>query len=96
MSEQGKGVKRKMETLANGVKAVNGRNLVLSMPSAIAIIVLLVGIVASYFAMYTDLQAAITTNTERIKSQDRYFEKEFEHIRNDLTEIKEILREDKK
>lgn len=76
-----------------GFKVVNGKSVVLSLPSAVAIICIVVSMIAAYFVTYSDLRAEVTTNCEKIKAQDKYFEREFERIRSDLTEIKDMIKE---
>lgn len=74
------------------IKVVDGKSVVLSLPSAITIVVLLCGMIAAYFATYSNLRAEVVTNSEKIKAQEKYFEKEFERVNRKLDEIERLLR----
>jgi cell division protein FtsL len=74
------------------MKVIDGRSVVLSIPSVITIVIILVGIIAAYFATYSDLRAEVTSNHEKIQAQEKYFEKEFQRIHEQLREIKGLIR----
>jgi cell division protein FtsL len=85
-----------MDNATRTMKVINGKSIVLTMPSIIAIMVILVGMVAAYFTTYSDLRAEVSSQGEKIKSQEKYFEKEFERVNRKLDDIERLLRNERK